>query len=364
MRESVPPQMIRHRSPCGLHHIGLCVNPRGDAPLMAAPVIQKFWHMHHLLCPVRQPQDHVVILAAVKPGAEQLRPVQELSVEDAEMADIIVGTQVVHRIVRLEMHGQHLIDVPAPESGLITVNVVRIPLIDCLHIFVQGAWMKNIVMVKQPRIFPRCHFQTLVCIAGNTLVLRKLPVDDPSPAVRLRIFQTDLPHAFVPVVRAVRKAQLPVLIGLVQNRIQHFPEEILRRVKERDKNADLHPFRKNSLPLLLPCLLIRKARRPVALHGLSLDPLVFQLGHNPPQIPAVFQPIPLAQQKVHASAQGCGRLPEGIVPDPVQLKGKLLVFRLQHGHPLRKIRRLDVFFFIRRPVIFHFPLPPPEASSC
>ena len=52
------------------------------------------------------------------------------------MADVIIGTQIINRIVRLKMHGQHLIDIPALKRSFIAVYVIRILLIDDLHIFI------------------------------------------------------------------------------------------------------------------------------------------------------------------------------------------------------------------------------------
>ena len=92
--------------------------------------------MHHTLRPVCQPQNHIVVLAAVKLWAEQLRTIQEFSRKHAEMTDIIIGTQIINRIVRLKMHREHFIDVPALKRGFIAVYVICILLINDLHIFI------------------------------------------------------------------------------------------------------------------------------------------------------------------------------------------------------------------------------------
>ena len=64
------------------------------------------------------------------------------------MADIIVGSQVVRRIVRLKMHGEHPVDVIPLEGSFITVDVIRPLLIDCLCILKKHGGMQNIIMVK------------------------------------------------------------------------------------------------------------------------------------------------------------------------------------------------------------------------
>lgn len=73
------------------------------------------------------------------------------------MADIIIGPQVVDSVVRFKMHGNHLVDVAVFKGGFITVNVIRIFLIDCLYIFKKHTGMQHIVMIKQADIFSRGH---------------------------------------------------------------------------------------------------------------------------------------------------------------------------------------------------------------
>ena len=92
--------------------------------------------MNHLFCPVGKTQYHVMVLAAVKPGAEQLHAVKERPGKDAEMTDIIVGAEVVNGIVRLEMHGKHLIDIAAFIGGLVTVYVIGPLFIDSPRILI------------------------------------------------------------------------------------------------------------------------------------------------------------------------------------------------------------------------------------
>ena len=98
---------------------------------------------------VREPQDHVVVLAAVEFGPKQLLPVQELPGEDAEMADVVVGPQIVRGVVRLKVHGQHAVDVVPLEGGLIAIQIIRILFIDSPHILVERAGVEQVVLVQQ-----------------------------------------------------------------------------------------------------------------------------------------------------------------------------------------------------------------------
>ena len=171
MGKAMPSQMVCHSSLRRSHYIRLCVDPGGHTALMASPVIQKLWNMHDMLCPVCHTKDHIVILTSVKPGTEQLLPFQKPLSKHAEMTDIIIGPQIVHRIIRLEMHGQHFIDITIFKGGFIAVNIIGILLVDRLHIFVQRTWMQDIIMVKQPDIFSRSQLQALIGISGNPFIL-------------------------------------------------------------------------------------------------------------------------------------------------------------------------------------------------
>ena len=104
--------------------------------------------MYDFLRVIGEPQYHVMVLASVKLGTKQFVTIQQLSGKNAEMADIIVGSQVVRCIIRLEMHGQHMIDIASLKSRFITVDVIRPLLIDCLCILKKHGGMQNIIMVK------------------------------------------------------------------------------------------------------------------------------------------------------------------------------------------------------------------------
>ena len=118
--------MIRNRASRRFDHVRLCLDIARNTACMGAPIIQKLRHMDDMLRIVRQAQNHVMILAAVKFCPKQLRAIQQLSGKYAEMTNIVVRAQVVDRIIRLEVHRDHLVDVRALKRRLITVNKVRI----------------------------------------------------------------------------------------------------------------------------------------------------------------------------------------------------------------------------------------------
>ena len=303
-------------------------------------------HIPRLVC---QAQNHVVILAPVKFGPVQLRPLQQLFIEHAEMTDIVVGTQVVDGVIRLEMHGDHLIHIAVFEGGFVAVDIIRVLFIDHLHIFIQHAGMKQVVVVKRRHEFSRRHFQTSVGVLRDSAVFFKLFVYN--PAVLCRVFPADLSHVGMGIVRTVRQAQLPVLIGLCLHGLDHFPQEILRRVPQRRQHADLHHTVKHRIFLAFPLRVVRKAFRTVMTHGFPLVGLVFHFVDDAGKASTVFHPVHLPDAEMHAPAERRAGLPHRIVLDPVQLKLEIIHLILQLGHPARKIGALILLLFVCFPVI-------------
>ena len=90
--------------------------------------------MHNILCLIRQPQNHVVILRAVKFRAVQFLSLQELPIKAGKVTDVVVRTQIVDGIIGLEMNGHKVIQIILPKGRLVTVQVICILLIDRLDI--------------------------------------------------------------------------------------------------------------------------------------------------------------------------------------------------------------------------------------
>ena len=169
---------------------------------------------------VRQAQNHVMILAAVKFCPKQLRAVQQLSGKYAEMTNIVVGAQVVDGIIRLEVHRDHLVDVRALKRRLIAVNKVRILFVDRLYIFVKCAGMQNIVVVKQPDKLAGCKLSSIrSCCPKCPRFWQASDKRFSNPAPQPFAVFADIG---VRIVRTVRQTQLPVFV-----RFCHWTEPII-----------------------------------------------------------------------------------------------------------------------------------------
>ena len=59
-----------------LNGIGFRLNIGCHAGGMTAPVVEEFRHMHHIFCCIGEAENHIMILTAVKLGAEQFRTLQ------------------------------------------------------------------------------------------------------------------------------------------------------------------------------------------------------------------------------------------------------------------------------------------------
>ena len=90
--------------------------------------------MHNILCLIRQPQNHVVILRAVKFRAVQFLSLQKLPIEAGKVTDVVVRTQIVDGIIGLEMNGHKVIQIILPKGRLVAVQIICILLIDRLDI--------------------------------------------------------------------------------------------------------------------------------------------------------------------------------------------------------------------------------------
>ena len=151
------------------------------------------------------------------------------------MANIIIGPQIVNGIIRFKMHGEHFIYIVIFKGSFITVNIIRLLLIDHLGILVEHGWMDDVIVVKQAYIFPGGHGQAPVRISGYPFVFFQLLIDNPffssgASFILFLIFQTDLPHIIMGIVGAIRQTEFPIPVSLVYHRIQHGRQEFLGRI--------------------------------------------------------------------------------------------------------------------------------------
>ena len=93
------------------------------------------------------------------------------------MADVIVGAKIVDCKIRLEMNGNHFVDIAVHKSCLIAVDIIR-TFVYRFPVFVNNRRMKNIVVIEQSDIISRRHLVAFVGIAGYALVFLKFPVYD------------------------------------------------------------------------------------------------------------------------------------------------------------------------------------------
>ena len=153
------------------------------------------------------------------------------------MADIIVGTQIVRRIIRLKMQHNQIIQIRRRKSRLVRIYIICILFTDDFHALIQKTGMHHVVMIEKTDEISRCHRKTYICIAGDTQIFLDLLIAD--PAVFLLILQADPAHVAVLLIASVSQAQFPVSVGLRLHGIDHLPQEFLRRIIERNQNADL-----------------------------------------------------------------------------------------------------------------------------
>ena len=344
--------MICHRASCGVYGIALGADVRGHASRMGTPVIQKSRHMNDMFRPVGQTQDHIVILAAVKLCTEQFGAFQQTSLKYAEMADIIVGPQIIRRVIRLKVHGQHMVNIISFKGRFITVNIIGLPFVNHLHIFIQRFRVQNIVVVKKPYIFPRSQAQTLIGVPRNAFVPVKLPVKN--PGILFCILPAYFPYIRMLRVGAVRKTQLPFSVSLIFYGINHLQQEFFRRIVKRHENTDTNRIGEDFRLFLPASFGRRKAFRTVMAHGLFFSLFIIQLCKNTPDAAAVLQAVYLAQTCMHQFPGRLACFPERIIFDAVQLKLQFITFFFQFRHPACKIRCLDLFFLISFPIIQFF----------
>ena len=214
--------------------VGLGRNVACHAGGAGAPVVQQVRDMHDLVRLFGQTQIEVVVLTAVERSALiAAHSGQQLCAEHAQMADIVVGAQIVQHIIRLEVVDSQVVDV-ALKGHFIGVHKVCTLFGNGLCHVPQSTRVQDVVMVQQGDKLTRCQCKALIGVARNALVLFQLPVMDAG------VFRSTgcygLAHRLV--LTGVHKAELPVLIGLVLHRVQQLHQKLLRRIVQRHHDAD------------------------------------------------------------------------------------------------------------------------------
>ena len=285
--------------------------------------------MHHALCPGSKAQDHIMILTAVELRTEQLRTVQQPSGKGAEMTDIIVGPQIIRRIIRLKVQGNHVVyGGVSLKRRFVAVNVIRTLLTDRLHILVEDAWMQHVVMVKKRDIIAGSHRQAGVGVSRYAFVFRQLLIENAAVKaasgakillVPVHVFPADLFHVSVLLVRPVGQTQLPALISLVDHRLNRLPQKLFRRIVKRHEDTEFY-FPVKFVKPLSGCLLdLRKAGGTMLRLGLPLDHFCAHLARNSLKAAITAQPLLHTRQFVIKRAQRLRSTPRHAFPDFVKL---------------------------------------------
>ena len=190
--------------------------------------------MHDLFRLLGQAQVEVVILTAV-----ELCPLvaahlcQQRRAEHAQVADIVIGAEVIQHIIRLEVVDRQMVDVPF-KGHLVGVHKVRALLGDGFRHIPQCAGVQDVVMVQQGDIFTRGKGKALIGVARDALVDVQFPVADAAVSAGALLHE----GTHVRVLTGIHHAQLPVAVGLVLHRVQQFHQKIVGGVVQRHHDAD------------------------------------------------------------------------------------------------------------------------------
>ncbi len=130
--------MIRDSAFGGVDRVCFGGNIARGGARVTSPIIQEFRHMYNLARLVRQPQNHVVVLRAVKLAAIELFSLKELPVKTGQMTDIIVRPEIIDRVIRLEMNRHKVIQVRFPERRLVAVQIIGALFVNDLRVLVQN----------------------------------------------------------------------------------------------------------------------------------------------------------------------------------------------------------------------------------
>ena len=218
-----------HRRRARRQRIRLCLHAAGGGAAVPAPPIQHFGNVRHLLGALRQAQDQVEILRAVKFRAfAAARRRQQRTAEYGQMRDVIAAAQRVGGKVRLEMVFAQLFQ-RGIQHDLIRINKVRPLLVDGFHRLVQRIGSEHVVVVQQSDILSLCRRKGRVGVFGNAAVFGKADITH----ARVPHGTHSLFHLTVGRVGCVRQHQLQAGVGLAQHAPHHFAQKFGRRIVQR-----------------------------------------------------------------------------------------------------------------------------------
>ena len=186
-----------------------------------------------------QPEEQVVVLAAVAFGALAPHLLKEGPAEHRQVADVVAAQQVVGGIVGLEVPHQRPADILFKEGLVAVQEAVRLaggPQVqDGPAHLVHGMGRQHVVMVGQGQVFPVGQGRRRVGVGGNPLILDLFVYD---LLILCLIFPHNLSHLAVGAVGSVRQAELAVGGSLVHKGIQEGPQVGRRGVVQGGQDAD------------------------------------------------------------------------------------------------------------------------------
>jgi len=232
-------QMICQRLFGRRRHIGLGLRTAGGRPRVHPPVVQHLRHMGRAAGALQQPQEQVVVLAAVALRAFAAHSIPQGFFEHGQMADVVAAQQVIRRIVRLEVGRDRPPDALAEQGFVAVQKAVRLAMLpqlqNCLAHSVQGVGCQNVVVVGQRQILPRGQLRSGVGVGRNALVFDLFVYDS---LILCLIFLHDALHITVLRVRSIGQAELPVGRGLPYEGIQKFPQVFFRGIIQRSQDRN------------------------------------------------------------------------------------------------------------------------------
>ena len=232
-------QMICQRLFGRRRHIGLGLRTAGGRPRVHPPVVQHLRHMGRAAGALQQPQEQVVVLAAVALRAFAAKLVPQGFFEHRQMADVVAAQQVVRGVVRLEVRHHGAADALAEQGFVAVQKAVRLATLpqlqNCLAHGVHGVGCQNVVVVGQRQILPCRQLRSGVGVGRNALVFDLFVYDS---LILCLIFLYDVLHITVLRVRSIGQAELPVGGGLPYEGIQKFPQVFFRGIIQRSQDRN------------------------------------------------------------------------------------------------------------------------------
>ena len=232
-------QMVGQRLFCSFGHVGLGLGAAGRRPGVDPPVIEHLGHMGRAAHLLDEPEEEVVVLAAVAGRALTAHGLPQRFPEDGQMADVVAAEQVIRGIIRLEMRHDGPLDGFGEERFVAVKEAVRLSLRPKLQNGlahgVQRMGGQNVVVVGQRKIFARSKGCGRVRVGRNAPVFDLFVYD---ALILCLIFLHDPLHPGVFRIGRIGKAKLPIGGRLPKEGIQKFPQVSFRRIIQRRQDGD------------------------------------------------------------------------------------------------------------------------------